>query len=261
MCETQQGFLDKGLERIDKSLAKLAEKAKEKGQTFDAAAVRARIRGTLAKTGPRGLRPRRRGDRREHGREAGALPRARRRSARRTPSSRATRRSLSIGDMAACTKRPQNFVGLHFFNPVPIMKLVEVVRTISPRTRPTRPPASSAEDRQDDRHGEGHARLRREPAPRALPPRRDPRVREGRRVGEGHRQRHEARLRPPDGPARAARLRRPRHDALHPAGLGEALPERPGVPIPKLLEAKVKEGKLGRKTGQGFYTWQGDKRV
>ena len=39
--------------------------------------------------------------------------------------------SLSIGDMAACTKRPQSFVGLHFFNPVPIMKLVEVVRTIS----------------------------------------------------------------------------------------------------------------------------------
>ncbi|MCC7140383.1 MAG: 3-hydroxybutyryl-CoA dehydrogenase [Planctomycetes bacterium] len=39
--------------------------------------------------------------------------------------------SLSIGDMAACTKRPQNFVGLHFFNPVPLMKLVEVVRTIS----------------------------------------------------------------------------------------------------------------------------------
>jgi 3-hydroxybutyryl-CoA dehydrogenase len=39
--------------------------------------------------------------------------------------------SLSIGDMAAATKRPQNFVGLHFFNPVPVMRLVEVVRTIS----------------------------------------------------------------------------------------------------------------------------------
>lgn len=39
--------------------------------------------------------------------------------------------SLSIGDMAACTKRADRFVGLHFFNPVPVMKLVEVVRTIS----------------------------------------------------------------------------------------------------------------------------------
>ena len=38
--------------------------------------------------------------------------------------------SLSISDMAAVTKRPERFVGLHFFNPVPIMKLCEVVRTI-----------------------------------------------------------------------------------------------------------------------------------
>ena len=38
--------------------------------------------------------------------------------------------SLSIGDMAAVTNRQQLFVGLHFFNPVPIMKLCEVVKTI-----------------------------------------------------------------------------------------------------------------------------------
>ncbi len=38
--------------------------------------------------------------------------------------------SLSISDMAAVTTRPDRFVGLHFFNPVPIMKLCEVVRTI-----------------------------------------------------------------------------------------------------------------------------------
>ena len=37
--------------------------------------------------------------------------------------------SLSITEMAARTKRPARFVGLHFFNPVPLMKLVEVVRT------------------------------------------------------------------------------------------------------------------------------------
>lgn len=39
--------------------------------------------------------------------------------------------SLTIADMAAATDRPQRFVGLHFFNPVPVMKLVEVVRTIA----------------------------------------------------------------------------------------------------------------------------------
>ncbi len=42
--------------------------------------------------------------------------------------------SLSITEMAATTKRQDRFVGLHFFNPVPLMKLVEVVR--SPLTSP-----------------------------------------------------------------------------------------------------------------------------
>ncbi len=37
--------------------------------------------------------------------------------------------SLKISEMAAPTSRPDRFVGLHFFNPVPVMKLVEVVRT------------------------------------------------------------------------------------------------------------------------------------
>ncbi len=39
--------------------------------------------------------------------------------------------SLTITEIAAATKRPPRFVGLHFFNPVPVMKLVEVVRTIA----------------------------------------------------------------------------------------------------------------------------------
>ena len=39
--------------------------------------------------------------------------------------------SLTIADMAAATKRPDRVLGLHFFNPVPVMKLVEVVRTIA----------------------------------------------------------------------------------------------------------------------------------
>lgn len=39
--------------------------------------------------------------------------------------------SLSITEMAVATRRPDRFVGLHFFNPVPIMKLAEVIRTIA----------------------------------------------------------------------------------------------------------------------------------
>ncbi|HET6278151.1 MAG TPA: 3-hydroxybutyryl-CoA dehydrogenase [Candidatus Polarisedimenticolia bacterium] len=42
--------------------------------------------------------------------------------------------SLSITEMAAATRHPERFVGLHFFNPVPLMKLVEVIHTA--RTRP-----------------------------------------------------------------------------------------------------------------------------
>jgi len=38
--------------------------------------------------------------------------------------------SLCVIEMAAATKRPQQIAGLHFFNPVPLMKLVEVVKTI-----------------------------------------------------------------------------------------------------------------------------------
>jgi len=39
--------------------------------------------------------------------------------------------SLTIAAMAAVTGRGDRFVGLHFFNPVPLMKLVEVVRTVT----------------------------------------------------------------------------------------------------------------------------------
>jgi 3-hydroxybutyryl-CoA dehydrogenase len=42
--------------------------------------------------------------------------------------------SLSITEMAAFTERPDRFLGLHFFNPVPLMKLVEVIRGV--RTSP-----------------------------------------------------------------------------------------------------------------------------
>jgi 3-hydroxybutyryl-CoA dehydrogenase len=42
-----------------------------------------------------------------------------------------TTSSLPVVEMGAVTKRPQDVVGLHFFNPAPVMKLVEVVRTVA----------------------------------------------------------------------------------------------------------------------------------
>jgi len=42
-----------------------------------------------------------------------------------------TTSSLPVVDLAAVTDRPDRVVGLHFFNPAPVMKLVEVVRTVA----------------------------------------------------------------------------------------------------------------------------------
>src|SRR5256714_10192642 len=44
--------------------------------------------------------------------------------------------SLTVAAMAAATKRADRFVGLHFFNPVPLMPLVEVVRTVTTSADP-----------------------------------------------------------------------------------------------------------------------------
>ena len=47
--------------------------------------------------------------------------------------------SLSITEIAGATRYPARVVGLHFFNPAPVMKLVEVISTVltSPETAET----------------------------------------------------------------------------------------------------------------------------
>jgi 3-hydroxyacyl-CoA dehydrogenase len=43
-------------------------------------------------------------------------------------------------------------------------------------------------------------------------------------------------------------------------GWVEKYPEEPAFVIPRCLEEKVQTGDLGRKTGRGFYNWDGEKR-
>jgi 3-hydroxybutyryl-CoA dehydrogenase len=46
--------------------------------------------------------------------------------------------SLSITEMAAATSRPEKFIGIHFFNPAPVMKLVEIIRGLQTSDETTR---------------------------------------------------------------------------------------------------------------------------
>jgi 3-hydroxybutyryl-CoA dehydrogenase len=126
--EVSAELLEKGLKGIDKNLARLVEK----GTISEA--VKSQIRGRLR--GTTSLQDLKDCDviveaiieklpaKRELFAELDAMCPAHTIFASNTS-------SLTITEIAASTKRPQRFVGLHFFNPVPVMKLVEVVRTIA----------------------------------------------------------------------------------------------------------------------------------
>ena len=53
--------------------------------------------------------------------------------------------SISITKIAACTERPERVIGMHFMNPVPVMKLVEVIRGLQPPTKRRREVLALAE--------------------------------------------------------------------------------------------------------------------
>jgi 3-hydroxybutyryl-CoA dehydrogenase len=128
VLEQDQQFLDKGFAGIEKSLAKFAEKGTLK-EPVDI--VRRRLNGAIRE--PEAL-----ADCdiiieaiienvEEKKKTFAELDRIVKQDAIFASNTS----SISITEVAAATKRADRFVGLHFFNPVPLMKLVEVVRTIA----------------------------------------------------------------------------------------------------------------------------------
>ena len=125
--EVDQKFIDKGFAGIEKSLTKFAEKGTIKEP---AAAVRARLKGTTNKQ-----------DLAdcdiiveaviENLEEKKKVYAALDGIVKKDCIFASNTSSISITELLTATKRPERFVGLHFFNPVPLMKLVEVVRTIA----------------------------------------------------------------------------------------------------------------------------------
>ena len=127
VLEVEQKFLDKGFAGIQKSLAKFAEKGtiKETPQ-----AILARLKGT---TNQQDLAQcdivieaiiENVAQKKEMYAAIDAIVKKDGIFASNTS-------SISITELMTATKRPERFIGLHFFNPVPLMKLVEVVRTIA----------------------------------------------------------------------------------------------------------------------------------
>ena len=127
VLETEQKFIDKGFAGIEKSLAKFAEKGKLKDSPET---VRGRLKGTLKKE-----------DLAdcdiviEAIVENPALKKAMYAEldglVKKSAIFASNTSSISITELAAATERAERFIGLHFFNPVPLMQLVEVVRTIT----------------------------------------------------------------------------------------------------------------------------------
>ena len=128
MCDVEQRFLDRALETISKNLER--EVAKKKISADDKAAALRRIqavtdRGKLAEcdfvieaaTEKFEIKA-------EIFRDLDRLTRPEIILASNTS-------SISITKLGAQTKRPEKVIGMHFFNPVPVMKLVEVIRGLA----------------------------------------------------------------------------------------------------------------------------------
>lgn len=127
VVEVEQQFLDKGISGIDKSLGKFVEKGKL--SSTDKESCMARLKGSTSLK-----------DLADCDIVVEAItenPKVKKETytaidsiVKKDAIFASNTSSLTITELSMATARPKQFVGLHFFNPVPLMKLVEVVRTI-----------------------------------------------------------------------------------------------------------------------------------
>jgi len=257
--ETEQGALDKGLGRVRKSLDKLA--SKEKISQEDADATFGRISGTLELSDLADC------DlvveaivenldvKNTLFAELGGLCKPETIFASNTS-------SFSIGEMGVASGRPERMVGLHFFNPVQLMKLVEVVRAKT---------TSDEVFAEAKAFGEacGKVPVAASDTPgfvvnRLLVP----------YLAEAIRMVERGDSTPADvdaGMTLGCAYPMGPFTLLDYVGLDTTLsilegwnklePDNALFTPPKLLIDKVAEGKLGRKSGEGFFKWDGDKRA
>jgi len=264
--EVDDAALVSGLARIDASLDKLAEKSVAKGEVDQAQAkqrrdaARANLRGTLdlADVAECDLVIEAIAENLEAKRELFAELG---RTCRPATILASNTSSLPIAEMAAASGRPERCVGLHFFNPVQLMKLVEVVST-----EHTAGDISAAAIAFAERCGKTPIRCRDTPGfvvnrllvpymvqAMAMVDRGDATPEDidtGMQLGCGH----------PMGPLTLADYVGLDTTLFILQGWRERYPDEPAFAVPACLKDKVDAGHLGRKSGQGFYSWDGDRR-
>jgi 3-hydroxybutyryl-CoA dehydrogenase len=128
LCDVEQRFLDRGLQTIGKNLDR--EVAKSKISAADKAATLARISPILERSNLADcdLVVEAATEKFEIKTE---IFRDLDRVCRPEVVLASNTSSISITKLAALTKRPDKVIGMHFFNPVPVMKLVEVIRGLA----------------------------------------------------------------------------------------------------------------------------------
>jgi len=128
LVEVEQRFLDRGLAAINKNLEREVERAKLTASERDAALARIQPTLSLDKLAASQLVIEAASERFEVKqqlfRQLDELCPAETILASNTS-------SISITKLAAQTERPDRVIGMHFFNPVPVMKLVEVIRGLA----------------------------------------------------------------------------------------------------------------------------------